>query len=55
MRSASALRFSKGCSSLNFDRIVDGSGSLGAVGDEESAGLLFKEDVSQMKAEVLDE
>ncbi len=26
MRSASALRFSKGCSSLNLDRMVGGSG-----------------------------
>lgn len=44
MRSASALRFSKGCSSLNFERIL--ALCCGLVGDEDRwLGRLFKGDV----------
>ena len=32
MRSASALRFSKGCSSLNFERMLNGRVSLRRFG-----------------------
>ena len=44
MRSASALRFSKGCSSLNLDRMVMVSTGGAVRGEEGGGGIVWGEE-----------